>query len=925
MQRRSFLSLSGAAALAHTGPAATPVAAARVYPLDGEWSVRFGAETRTVRVPGAAQEAFPACHGIFVYECSFPAPAHPERDGRYLLRFHAADYLAEVELNGAAVGAHEGGETPFELDVTAHIKPGAANRLGVRVLNPGGEPVNGIVLKETPHRNKEVPYRPGASFNVGGLTESVELVLAPPVRITDLVVRPDWQSGTVQLEATLFNATARGVEEAVEFLVLPAQAALVRRPRLAPGANTVTAELHVPGHRLWSLEDPALYTVLLRAGADSASARFGFRDFRVRDGWFHLNGRRLFLKSTHTGNHAPVGQIVAPPQAPDLLRRDLLYLKSSGFNTVRFIAGLSHPDQLDLADEIGLMVYEECLAGWCLDDSPHMAERFERSVLEMIRRDRNHPSVTLWGLLNETKDGPVFRKAVATLGAVRRLDPTRLVLLGSGRWDCQWNIGSVSNPGSGVWEHTWGAESPTAAPLVSKGHPFAGGYEQGAGDAHVYPRVPQTGQVNTFLRTLGTGTRPVFLSEYGIGSLFDATGATRQYEQARANPALEDFALARGWSERFAADWRRFGMEGTCAFPEDLFGESFARMARHRALGFNLVRSNPQLCGFNVTGMLDHAMTGEGFWDFWRNWKPGSLDVLQDGWAPLRWCLFANPTHAFTGRPVRIEAVLATEDALAPGAYPARFRILGPSGIAWERAATVRIPEPRPLAVPVLAEDVAFPEPGSYRLVATLEHGGAPRARECEFHVSAPVAGTAAAALEGFDEAARAALASAGVRHDAAARTILAGPAADWPSIQARVAQGATAVFVDAPSFAKLPFAKLGRCYNTRDWLYHKECVAKRHPVFDGLPAPGIFDWDYYGQIVPAYTIDPQQDPDEVAAASFATGTTDTVGYRSGVLVAAWREGQGRLVFSTLRILENLAVNPAAARLLHNLLRHCTA
>jgi len=138
--------------------------------------------------------------------------------------------------------------------------------------------------------------------------------------------------------------------------------------------------------------------------------------------------------------------------APDLLRRDLIYSKACGFNMVRFIAGMAHPWQLDLCDEIGLMVYEENMAAWGLQDSPEMGERFDRSVLDMVLRDRNHPAVTIWGLLNETPDGPVFRQAVASLGVVRELDDTRLVLLGSGRWDNQFQIGSASNPGSSEWE-----------------------------------------------------------------------------------------------------------------------------------------------------------------------------------------------------------------------------------------------------------------------------------------------------------------------------------------------------------------------------------------------------------------------------------------------------------------------------------------
>ena len=86
-------------------------------------------------------------------------------------------------------------------------------------------------------------------------------------------------------------------------------------------------------------------------------------------------------------------------------------------------------------------------------------------------------------------------------------------------------------------------------------------------------------------------------------------------------------------------------------------------------------------------------MAGEGVWRFWRDWKPGVMDAMRDGWAPVRWCLFVNPTNVYAGQPVSLEGVLANEDVLRPGEYPVRFRVWGPAGIVWEKAATVHIPE----------------------------------------------------------------------------------------------------------------------------------------------------------------------------------------------------------------------------------------
>jgi hypothetical protein len=151
------------------------------------------------------QEVFPAYHGVAWYWREFTAPENPLPGGRTLLRFAAVDYLAEVWVNGISVGGHEGGETPFVLDVTGAIRTDARNLLAVRVLNPTNERIDGIVLAETPHRNKAVPYFNGRSFNTGGITETVELLLVLAVRVEDVYARPDPKTGRVVLSADVVN------------------------------------------------------------------------------------------------------------------------------------------------------------------------------------------------------------------------------------------------------------------------------------------------------------------------------------------------------------------------------------------------------------------------------------------------------------------------------------------------------------------------------------------------------------------------------------------------------------------------------------------------------------------------------------------------------------------------------------------------
>jgi len=95
--------------------------------------------------------------------------------------------------------------TPFVLDVTKAVRPGQTNHLAVRVLNPGDERIDGMVLVETPHLDKAVNYSNGNLYDYGGIIESVELLLTPAVRIADAHIRPDWKTGLVKVRVTAKN------------------------------------------------------------------------------------------------------------------------------------------------------------------------------------------------------------------------------------------------------------------------------------------------------------------------------------------------------------------------------------------------------------------------------------------------------------------------------------------------------------------------------------------------------------------------------------------------------------------------------------------------------------------------------------------------------------------------------------------------
>lgn len=1117
-----------------------------------KWWEQPWADAKTTKVPWIIQDAFPDYHGVVWYGRDFDAPANPHQPGRYLLRFWQVDYKADVWLNNRSVGQHEGGESPFVLDVTEAIRPGAVNRLVVRVLNPTHQPIDGIVLNETAHRNKALPYGPGSAWNQGGIMDDVELLVAPLVRIAEVFACPDWTTGVVRIEATLQNASAPAPGH-LEFAIAPAAGGETivseRVDREWPaGEVRVETSVRVDHPRLWDLKEPNLYRLTLRvrmdgsASFDERSVRFGFRDFRVEKGAFRLNGKRVFLRSSHTGNCTPIG--LELPHDPDYLRRDLINAKFMGFNAIRFIAGVAKRYQLDLCDEIGLMVYEESYAGWCMGHSPKFADRYNESVLGMIRRDRNHASVVIWGLLNETPAGPVVQHAVGALPAVRALDPTRLVMLNSGRWDVganaagikiwrnpdrtdpcvtfnstrspiralgiTWGPGQLAfHPGRNGeyavvrwtapaddtvqvdavftsiaerattdvhvfhcgkplydgWVHvrdagpeqtfratiavragdtfdcvcgygngdygadttalafslrtsdgkihsaaadfssdknpnlpwSYGLLTPGTVPRAESFALFPTGQVEGRqggisnpgsmawqdllDDWHPYQRVPHTVDILHTLRTM-SGSRglptafsgkgmdpaaylkvvreetqtPLFISEYGIGSACDLLRLVRLYEQAGKGEAA-DARLYRSFRDRFLEDWERWKMSEAFDRPEDFFAQSNARMAGQRLLGINAIRSNPSVIGYSLTGTIDQGMTAEGLWTTFRELKPGTADALFDGFAPLRWCLFAEPVHGSRKTAVRLEAVLANEDVLAPGEYPVRLQVVGPDlSRTLEKTITVRIPgrvsvspadpadpEP-PMVLPVFAEDVVVDgPPGRYRFSATFQRGAAAAGECVEFTVDDPASMPPVdgdVTLWGDDPGLAQWLAEHHVRTrpfaptapSSAREVILAcgkppapGGGEAFHELTQRIARGSVAVFLCPEVFsdgknsvAWLPLANKGRLVALSSWLYHKDEWCKRHLIFDGLPAPGLMDYAYYRDLLPDLAFTGQDPPLETVAAAINASQ----GYSSGLLVAVYPLGEGRLVLNTLAVRENLGAHPAAERLLRNLLRY---
>ncbi len=488
--------------------------------------------------------------------------------------------------------------------------------------------------------------------------------------------------------------------------------------------------------------------------------------------------------------------------------------------------------------------------------------------------------------------------------------------------------GSLSNPGSERWEDV-------------------------LADQHYYPRVPHRELEIARPRTIAANDHPLFLSEYGIGSAVDLPRYLRHCEQA----GLESSDLANQIRQRQAAfmdAWNKLKLADTFASPEDYFRLCIAKMAGLKRMGINAIRSNPNIVGYGMTGLNDPIGYGEGIITAFRELKPGAVDAAFDGFYPVRWCTFAEPVSIYRGAKIRLEAVVADEDAIKPGKYPAQLEVVGPDNRkVFDKSIVVTIPDAKngkepAFALPVFSGDVPIDGPsGKYRFLVTFEKGVAASGGEAEFYVTDPAempTVDADIALWGGDPELVEWLKGHGIKvhryqaGESNVRQVILvsgdpsgdGGVAAWRDLAARIAAGSTAVFLTLDVFKKgdnplgwLPLANKGAMGMVSEYtfpqVYPKDEWVKKHPLFDGLPCGGLMDYTFYREIIPDYRYWGQDIPAEPVAGAFRTSCSD---YQSELMLSVYHLGAGRFLLNSLRVRQALGRDPTAERLLRNMLRY---
>ena len=367
-------------------------------PVPSHWQLHgYGAPAYTnVRFPFPVDPPFvPDENPTGDYRRRFAVP-EDWRDRDAVLRFEGVDSCLCAWLNGEPVGTSMGSRLPVEFDVGWMLRPGEENVLAVRVHQWSA----GSYLEDQD------------MWWLSGIFREVALIQRPAHPLEDVFVHADYDhvtgAGRLRVDA---SAPAR-----------------VLVPELgvdAAAGETVTLERVEP----WNAEAPRLYDAVVRTEDERALLKIGFRRVTVEDGLLEVNGRRVLLRGANRHEFDPDrGRAVTE----ETMVRDVELMKAHNLNAVRTSHYPPHPRFLELCDEYGLYVIDECdlethgflPVGWRRNPSaePMWRDALVDRMRRMVERDKNHCSVIMWSLGNESGAGE-------NLGAMaawtRERDPSR--------------------------------------------------------------------------------------------------------------------------------------------------------------------------------------------------------------------------------------------------------------------------------------------------------------------------------------------------------------------------------------------------------------------------------------------------------------------------------------------------------------------
>ena len=334
---------------------------------------------------------------------------------RVFLCFEGVAGDACVFLNQEQIAYHRGGSTPFCVEVGRHLHSGT-NAL--------------FVVADNTRSDDRVPMSNTDWFNYGGIYRDVLLVRVPATFIRGYRVGLS-DSGGIAVEVDVDSGAGERGHDAVESVRVRIpelgvdEAIPLSKARAAGGGATGNINLNLEPE-LWSPENPKLYDVELAAGADVVRERIGFRTIERRGRQLYLNGEPIFLHGVSCHEDDPE---LGKTSNEAGIRRDLETARELGCNFVRLAHYPHSRAAARIADETGLLLWEEVPVYWAIDfTNPATAADARNQVRELVLRDVNRASVIVWSVGNENPDSDErFEFMSALVDVARETDGTRLV------------------------------------------------------------------------------------------------------------------------------------------------------------------------------------------------------------------------------------------------------------------------------------------------------------------------------------------------------------------------------------------------------------------------------------------------------------------------------------------------------------------
>jgi beta-galactosidase/beta-glucuronidase len=428
------------------------------WSLNGPWAFALDVEgrwrspdevtfDRTIVVPFAPEtpasgvemkDFFLACW----YRRDFDPPALAPGE-RLLLHFGAVDYEATVWVNDVRVGRHEGGYTPFTVDVTDALRDGGAQTVAVQAVDDPHDLAKPRGKQDWQREPHSIWYQ-----RTSGIWQTVWLEKVPPTRIGEVRWASSLEHWAVGLNLSLAGERRAGLRLKVR-LTANGQLLADDTYQLVAGEVHRRIALSDPGiddfrnQLLWRPEQPTLIDAELELWGergerlDAARSYTAIRQVGVQGDRFVLNGRPYHLKLVLDQGYWEATGLTAPGDAA--LRRDVVMAKAMGFNGVRKHQKIEDPRYLYWADRLGLLVWEEMPSPYRF--TRRAVDRLTTQWLDVMRRDASHPCIMAWVPFNESWGVPDLPSmpeqrhwVEAMYHLTRTVDSSRLVV-GNDGWE----------------------------------------------------------------------------------------------------------------------------------------------------------------------------------------------------------------------------------------------------------------------------------------------------------------------------------------------------------------------------------------------------------------------------------------------------------------------------------------------------------